>query len=484
MIARYLEDAAHFPGGHATAVARPHDINEVAAVVRSATHLLAVGAQSSLTGGATPAGEVVLSTERLTDTLVRRDRVIAGAGVTLQALQQELAVTGMWLPPVPTFLGATVGGAVSTNAAGAATFKYGSMRDWVQAVTVVLANGDVLRIRRGDAVASRDQRFVIATSDNRELVVSVPDIAMPDVPKRSAGYYAAPEMDLVDLFIGAEGTLGVVIEAEFRIMPRPAAACWALVPVHSERQAIALVADLRQDRTLDVAAIEHIDRRSLDILREDGTDRRLQIAVPADADVLLLAQIELDDAETLLEPLSALMSRHGVFEVTEVAMPSSPRRAEAFIELREAVPAGVNRRVGAARALDGRIHKTAADMIVPFDRFEAMMHECRHLCAHHDLDLAVWGHISDGNVHPNIIPRDYDDVVRGKQVLLELARLVIAMGGCPLAEHGVGRNGGKQQMLELLYGKAGIDAMRRVKLSVDPHWKLAPGVLFQQTDAQ
>jgi D-lactate dehydrogenase (cytochrome) len=198
--------------------------------------------------------------------------------------------------------------------------------------------------------------------------------------------------------------------------------------------------------------------------------------------VVLLAQVEIE-AERTLEMLAPLLSRHVSLDATEVALPSNPRRAEAFVELREAVPSGVNRRVGLAHGSDPRIHKTAADMIVPFNQFADMMRTCRRLCAEHNLDLAVWGHISDGNVHPNIIPRNYDDVVRGKQILLELAHDVIAMGGCPLAEHGVGRNAVKQQMLEMLYGRAGIAAMRRVKLSLDPDWKFSPGVLFQQTDA-
>jgi D-lactate dehydrogenase (cytochrome) len=220
----------------------------------------------------------------------------------------------------------------------------------------------------------------------------------------------------------------------------------------------------------------------LDVIREDGVDRRLNIAISADSQVLLLAQVEID-AEASFEMLAARLSRHVSLDTTEVALPSNPRRGEAFVELREAVPSGVNRRVGLAHASDSRIHKTAADMIVPFNEFGDMMRTCRRLCAEHNLDLAVWGHISDGNVHPNIIPRDYHDVVRGQQVLLELARQVIAMGGCPLAEHGVGRNPVKQQMLEMLYGRAGVAAMRGVKLSLDPDWKFSPGVLFQQTDA-
>ena len=117
-------------------------------------------------------------------------------------------------------------------------------------------------------------------------------------------------------------------------------------------------------------------------------------------------------------------------------------------------------------------------MIVPFDRFGDMMRECRRLFAERDLDLAVWGHISDGNVHPNVIPRHAEDVRNGREAILELGASVILMGGCPLAEHGVGRSPIKQELLRRLYGTAGVYAMRAIKLSLDPHGALASGVIF------
>jgi len=297
-----------------------------------------------------------------------------------------------------------------------------------------------------------------------------------------------------------------VVEAELRVQARPPGVCWLMAPLPTEDVAIALTGALRDaaqttwrerdPQGIDLAAIEHIDRRSLDLVSEDGVDRRLGIEIPKDAGVVLLAQIEMSadavqrdlwsdlaDArdstrDTALTRLCRLLDRHGVLDASEIALPSDASRAAAFVELREAVPAGVNRRVGLAKTRDQRIHKTAADMIVPYDRFGEMMHECRRLCRDAHLDLAVWGHISDGNVHPNVIPRSYDDVAAGKRMLLELARVVIDMGGCPLAEHGVGRNPIKQELLRMLYGDAGIAAMRQVKLSVDPEWKLASGVLF------
>jgi D-lactate dehydrogenase (cytochrome) len=90
----------------------------------------------------------------------------------------------------------------------------------------------------------------------------------------------------------------------------------------------------------------------------------------------------------------------------------------------------------------------------------------------------VWGHISDGNVHPNVIPRSMADVESGSEGILALGREAIRLGGSPLAEHGVGRNPVKQQLLRELYGVEGIEDMRRVKRAIDPEWKLSPGVLF------
>ena len=481
VVARYLEDAAHYPGGHASAVARPASPGDVAQALASAPRVLVVGAQSSLTGGATPAGDLVVSTERIDYIRLEGDRVRAGAGVTLEALQQHLAAHGVWLPPVPTFLGATAGGAASTNAAGAATFKYGTTRDWVEGLTVVLADGGLLSIKRGDFRASEAGWFEIPAEGLRH--VPIPAIRMPDVPKCSAGYFSAPGMDLVDLFVGSEGTLGVIFDVTFRVQPRPAGVCWVLIRMPDEEQGIALVNALRQrsEHGIDVAAIEHIDARTLQILREDGVDRRLNVSVPAGTALVLIVQVELadEDDDFQLTRLSDLVDSFGALDATEVVLPGNASRREALIQFREAAPASVNRRVAIAQAqVDKRIHKTAADSIVPFDRFGEMMRMCRRLFTERDVDLAVWGHISDGNVHPNVVPRSYRDIEEGKAIMLELGREVIAMGGSPLAEHGVGRSPLKQALLRMLYGDAGIESMRAVKRALDPEWKLASGVLF------
>ena len=477
------------PGGFAAGAAFPRSAAEVAALVASAPRVLPIGAQSSLTGGATPRGELVLGTRALTAIALAPDATVrVGAGVTLGELQRTLAAHGRYYPPVPTFDGAFVGGTIATNAAGAATFKYGSTRSWVQAVDVVLADGSLLRVGRGDAVASTEGTFEITLRTGFRAEVRVPSYRMPDVPKLSAGYFARPQMDLVDLFVGSEGTLGIVVEAVLRTVPLPRHA-FVLVPCDSDAQAVALTGALRKEAArcwdgggpLDVSAMEYMDERALAAVPEE-TFSRSGLAHLRSARALLLIHLELPaDEHDALQQLQVVLGDHGVLRDAEMALPGDPRAASRILQVREAIPSAVNARVGAAQAgIDPEIQKTAGDLVVPFDRLADSIALYRECFESRDLDYAIWGHASDGNLHPNVIPRSLDDVRQGREAILEMARRVIAMGGAPLAEHGVGRSPLKQQLLEELYGRGGIDEMRAVKRALDPEWKLAPGVLFEK----
>jgi D-lactate dehydrogenase (cytochrome) len=501
------EDAAHV-AGRASALVVPASEAEVAATLRSSASVLPIGAQSSLTGGATPHGDLVLSTAAFNRILeIGAGRARVQAGVTLAALDAALAVAGMYYPPAPTFTGACIGGTAATNAAGAATFKYGTTRDWIEAITVVLPTGDVLDIERGAVRAHTDGYFdlVLAAGPVR---VPVPHYRMPDVPKVSAGYFAAPGMDLIDLFIGAEGTLGVIVDATLRLVtPRPAW-CLAFVPFADRRAALALVRTLRTaaqeawrtgDRCgLDVSAIEHMDHRCLALARADGVDRRTGVAWPPDTAMALLVTLELPPATTAAQAFDEIaragdtdavatplgrfcraLVAAGVAAEAQIAVPGEQARTAQLLAFREEVPASVNRRIGRAKQdLDPRIEKTAADAIVPFDRLEELLTLYERAFAGRGLDFAIWGHVSDGNLHPNVLARSFAEVEAGRAAILDVGRDVIRLGGSPLAEHGVGRSAVKQQLLEAMYGPQGIAEMRAVKRALDPHWKLAPGVLF------
>jgi len=486
IVSSFLSDAAHVPGGFADGVVFPRDEAEAASLVAHASRVLPVGAQSSLTGGATPRGDVVLSTRALT-TLGQpaNGRIRVGAGVPLNALQRSLAASAQYYPPVPTFDGAFVGGTIATNAAGAATFKHGSTRRWVEAITVVLANGDVLDVARGETRANAEGWFEIELTTGEARRVPVPQYVMPDVPKLSAGYYAAPEMDLIDLFIGAEGTLGIVIEATLRIIGRPQRIA-ALIRCADDRQAVALTATLRDNAIaawhkqgpLDVAAIEYMDARALRAVPDDAF-ARAGVTRPSGQSVMLLVQIELgSDAESALGRLQSVLTSTAIEDDPHLALAGDDRGAERLFNLREAVPSSVNAIVAATKQTHPEVEKTAGDMVVPFSRLAESIALYRTAFETRGIDYAIWGHVSDGNLHPNVVPHSFEEVRRGREAILEMARRVVAMGGAPLAEHGVGRSALKHQLLRELYGPDGIDQMRAVKRALDPEWKLAPGVLF------
>jgi D-lactate dehydrogenase (cytochrome) len=508
ILAGYLEDAAHFPGGRADRLVTPATEAELAAALRSSGSVLPVGAQSSLTGGATPAGGTVISTRRFTGVeLLGADRVRAGAGVPLKTMIGAVESAGRHYPPSPTFDGAFVGGIVATNAAGAATFKYGTTRDWVEALTIVLPSGDVLDVERGGARAHPDGYFELQLQSG-VVRVPVPRYRTPRLPKLSAGYFSAPGMDLIDLFIGSEGTLGVFTSVTLRLQTARPASCLALVPFREESSALKFAADLRDAaretwrscsrRGIDAAGIEYMDARSLEILREDGAAVSNGVTLPADARSALLVQLELPpgthaadafeqiglihDAgrpDTPLVRFCSMLLTAGVFDEVEIAVPDDAARAAQLAAIREAVPAGVNSRIGRAqKTIDAAIEKTAADIAVPFERLDDLLGAVRAESLRGGLDAVVWGHASDGNLHPNFIPRSRGELEAAQAAVTALGRLAIQMGGAPMAEHGVGRNPIKQLLLRELYGSQGIEEMHAVKRAIDPDGKLSPGVLF------
>src|SRR5262249_53041344 len=253
------------------------------------------------------------------------------------------------------------------------------------------------------------------------------------------------------------------------------------------QDAMTLVRDLRRvatetwrggdDNGVDISAIEHMDRRCLELLREDGADRLFGVTIPDTSVIALLITLELppgttatqafdeigryQELETPLARFCRQLDRAGVLDRVDIAVPGDEARAAQLLGLREAVPAAVNARVGRAKQqVDARIAKTAADMIVPFERLDELMRLYDDEFRRRALDAAVWGHISDGNLHPNVIPRSLADVESGKEAIRLFGHEVIRLGGSPLAEHGVGRNPIKQDLLRQLYGSEGIDEMR------------------------
>jgi D-lactate dehydrogenase (cytochrome) len=320
----------------------------------------------------------------------------------------------------------------------------------------------------------------------------------PRIKKSSAGYMVRAPMDLIDLLIGSEGTLGIFSEMEFRVIPKPPF-MMGLLFLDSVAGAVRVANRLRdaslQTRAqcdsdgMDVRSVEYFDRRCLDLVRHESKTGNLPVAIPDDAAACLLFEQELpvgtsdDDVVEALssasegeEPSAArgaavlfrLLQAEGLVESCELAMPTDARRHQQLAALREAIPLAVSDWLRDRQRIDPAVHKTAGDMIVEFPHFPTMLDAYYEAFDKAGVDVVIFGHISDGNVHPNALPKTADEVRRAKEALVHLAGLAQQLGGCPLSEHGVGKHPLKKSLMARYRGEAAV-AAQQTKLAFDPH---------------
>src|SRR5438445_63470 len=251
----YLSDASYLPGGNASRVSFPENAEEAAEILRNATRtetpVTVSGAGTGTVAGRVPFGGIVIATEQLNRiaSIARDDRtggrVVAEAGVILGDLQRTVESEGLLYPPDPTERSCFLGGTVATNASGARTFKYGPTRNYVERLKIALAIGEVIDIRRAELFADANGRITIPLPSGRLIETQLPTYRMPQVRKHASGYYVAPGMDVIDLFIGSEGTLGVILEIETKLLPKPEGLLSGVVFFRSEEELLAFVREAR-----------------------------------------------------------------------------------------------------------------------------------------------------------------------------------------------------------------------------------------------
>ncbi|RMF72681.1 MAG: FAD-binding oxidoreductase, partial [Acidobacteria bacterium] len=340
----YLTDESRIVGS-ADELVWPETAEEVAAVLARAhaegVPVTVSGAGTGVVGGRVPQGGIILALDRMAGVVSCAATQDGGTmrvlpGTPLATVQQEAARHGLLYPPDPTETGASIGGNIATNASGSRSFRFGSTRRWITRLRVALADGTLLDLPRG-AVCARNGRFVVPRPGKPDLVVPAPDWAPPATSKHVVGYHSAPGMDLVDLFCGSEGTLGVVVEAELRLVPAPEQILAGILFFASEERAFAFVDDAR-DRTVGAVApmaLEYFGRRALDLIRQDT-------GLPADAQVAILFEQDTtaDGRDALVADWIELAARHEASDASWIAEEARDHRR--FREFRHRVPVTIN----------------------------------------------------------------------------------------------------------------------------------------------
>ncbi len=496
-IEQYAQDESNtFFATGVEAVVFPETADDVAQVLREAT---ATGTPVTISGGGTgltgarvaTCGGIIMSMELLAhaperagfepvagehqglEYTIMLDRTARRAwcppAITLAALDALLAPE-LLFPPAPTEMSAQLGGAVAENASGARTFRYGATREWIEALEIVLPSGEQVHVRRGELNAhGRTLRFT--SLDGTQYEVTAPSYEMP-ATKNAAGLYAAEGMDLVDLFVGSEGILGVITGVLVRLTPRPELVSDTAF-FAGEEAAIAHADALRDaaGQGAPVVSIEFYDPGALRFMAD-------QPQVRPEHQAAIFTEIAVDDPNAI--DLLAEIIEAG--DPLDDWFADSARDREAQRTFRHALPENVNTWLRAHGT-----SKLCTDYAVPAEAFPAMMdayHEALgrflEVTGRPDESAVLFGHIGNYHLHVDFLPADAAEQQAAMEQYIFLARTAIGLGGTITAEHGVGKktlpiDGRAVPYLELMYGREGLAEIAAAKRALDPARILNPG---------
>lgn len=430
-------------------VARPASEQQVIDLLRSAradgTKITPAGGQTSTTGASIADRGVLLSLRGLNEIgEIDHDRltVRVQAGVNLGDLKRTLATNGLLFAPDPTSEDdVTVGGAVACNASGARSLLYGATRPHVLALRVALADGSVHELRR------------------------------TRLEKNTVGY--APIHEPVDWFIGSEGTLGVILEAELSLLPLPATVAGLAIPFAREADALDFIVAARTSTSVSARCLEFFDDAALAVARGAAGNEHWAAGAAA---LVYVEQAAAAESEVSLEGWLALGQEFGAAE-DDVSVYEGEGALRDARRIRHSVPATMNERGARSRSAGGR--KVSTDWAVPFRQLKDAIAAARRFAVEANIEQAViYGHAGNGHPHQNFIARDAAELARIENVVEATLRHVVALGGTVAAEHGIGKI--KRRWLSLQLTPLQLGVMQAIKCELDPDGLLAPGNLFGQ----
>lgn len=517
--ADYLKDESRI-SGHADSISFPRTSEEIQSIlchIRDMHKTITIqGARTGITGGAVPHGGHLLNLSRLNRILAlsfdkdnNRFFMKVQPGLILSDLQQKISGgeidTTDWddessqalkllrqgdsyfFPPDPTEPSASIGGMAACNASGACSFFYGPTRKYIQSLTVLLADGSIVFLKRGEQKAA-GRSFLLSTGSGRTYAGNLPAYDMPEV-KNAAGYFARDNMEMLDLFIGSEGTLGIILDMEIILIKKPSF-IWGITSFLPHEKIISFIHYIRGDHLtqgftrglpLFPAVIEFFDTDSLLLLKKmketHGAFSSLP-RIPEGEISAVYVEFHADDEDILNDTLlclsDAIIDSGGNEETTWFA--TKPDELKRLSFFRHAIPEAVNLYIDMQKKGGLAITKLGTDMAVQNCFLKDVYRLYCTTLKQNNLHSVIFGHIGDNHIHVNILPESEKEYETGKALYLEWAKEITKLGGSVSAEHGIGKL--KTDFFKIMYGENGVREMLAIKKLFDPDMMLNPGNLF------
>jgi D-lactate dehydrogenase (cytochrome) len=476
----YLTDASNYKG-KCEIVYIPFNKDELIKILNEAniqkTKVTISGAGTGLTGARVPLEGIVVSMEKLNRIIEINEEekyVIVEPGVYLSQLLDELKRKNLFYPPDPTEKNCFIGGTVATNASGAKTFKYGSTRNFVEELEIVLPDGDEINLKRGENFAT-NERLVLTTKSGKNIFLNLPVFNLP-VTKNASGYFIKQNMDAIDLFIGSEGTLGVFTKIKLRILPLPERIISMVAFFNTEADALEFIDEARKisyqtrrfniRNEIDALALEFFDGNALMFLSFDFPN----IPPKSGAAVWFEQETDSQNEDMMIEKWFKLISKYNVDEEKIWFSTSEPERKQ-MEEFRHAISWKVNEYI--AR---NNFRKLGTDVAVPenemfnfYQFLKSTMLDCK-------LDYVLYGHLGNSHFHLNMLPHNENEYSVGKETYRKICLKAIELKGTVSAEHGIGKL--KTQYLIDMLGSEVVKQMKEIKNQLDPNNILGVGNIF------
>ncbi|MHA1914408.1 MAG: FAD-binding oxidoreductase [Promethearchaeota archaeon] len=324
--------------------------------------------------------------------------------------------------------------------------------------------------------ASNEGIFAIKQTDGKEIQFRIPNYIFNTTVKNAAGIYSKPNMDLIDLFIGSEGVLGIITQIDIWVIEKKQM-IHNILFFNSEEDAISFAELLRENKIIDPEFIEFFSHEALNLLKKIQSEVPSAINMPvisinAKAAIFFDFPYSDDNMEKDFSELSKLAETCNT-DLSDGWSGYEDQDFARFKQFRHALPENVNAIIARRKHQFPLLHKLGTDMSVPEKHFRSMMKYYHSILRSAKLEYVIFGHIGDNHVHVNILPNNMEELQMGEQIYEKFAIKAVEYGGSVSGEHGIGKI--KREYLKIMYSQKDLEEMRLIKKSLDPELLLNYG---------